>query len=65
MSDPASDRTATLTAYQRWEMASFDPPPPPPPPDQTAAAATALAEELQRVRDAAHAEGMSAGHVEG
>lgn len=65
MSDPASDRTATLTAYQRWEMASFDPPPPPPPPDQTAAAAAALAEELQRVRDAAHAEGMSAGHVEG
>lgn len=65
MSDPASDRTATLTAYQRWEMASFDPPPPPPPPDQTAAAAAALAEELQRVRDAEHAEGMSAGHVEG
>ncbi|RAC09029.1 flagellar assembly protein FliH, partial [Burkholderia multivorans] len=29
MSDPASART--LTAYQRWEMASFDPPPPPPP----------------------------------
>ncbi|RAC69627.1 flagellar assembly protein FliH, partial [Burkholderia multivorans] len=25
MSDPASART--LTAYQRWEMASFDPPP--------------------------------------
>ncbi|HEF4739402.1 TPA: flagellar assembly protein FliH, partial [Burkholderia multivorans] len=24
MSDPASART--LTAYQRWEMASFDPP---------------------------------------
>ena len=65
MSDPASDRTATLTAYQRWEMASFDPPPPPPTPDQTAAAAAALAEELQRVSDAAHAEGMSAGHVEG
>ncbi|EJO60603.1 flagellar assembly protein FliH, partial [Burkholderia multivorans] len=36
MSDPASART--LTAYQRWEMASFDPPPPPPPPDDAAAA---------------------------
>ncbi|MBE0628883.1 MAG: flagellar assembly protein FliH, partial [Burkholderia vietnamiensis] len=38
MSDAARDR-ATLTAYQRWEMASFDPPPPPPPPDDAAAAA--------------------------
>ncbi|AOK60441.1 flagellar assembly protein FliH [Burkholderia ubonensis] len=65
MSDPASDRAANLTAYQRWEMASFDPPPPPPPPDTAAAAAAALAEELQRVRDAAHAEGLSSGHVEG
>ncbi|HDR9700283.1 flagellar assembly protein FliH, partial [Mycobacterium tuberculosis] len=25
MSDSASDRAGTLTAYQRWEMASFDP----------------------------------------
>ncbi|MBG0866303.1 flagellar assembly protein FliH, partial [Burkholderia sp. 9779_493] len=25
MSDSASDRVGTLTAYQRWEMASFDP----------------------------------------
>ncbi|NIF14991.1 flagellar assembly protein FliH, partial [Burkholderia sp. Ax-1735] len=48
MSDSASDRAGTLTAYQRWEMASFDPPPPPPPPDDAAAAAAALAEELQR-----------------
>ncbi|MBY4686186.1 flagellar assembly protein FliH, partial [Burkholderia contaminans] len=24
MSDSASDRAGTLTAYQRWEMASFD-----------------------------------------
>ncbi|MGU7783416.1 flagellar assembly protein FliH [Burkholderia sp. PU8-34] len=65
MSDPARDRTGDMTAYQRWEMASFDPPPPPPPPDDAAAAAAALAAELQRVRDAAHAEGLSAGHVEG
>ncbi|PRE00236.1 flagellar assembly protein FliH, partial [Burkholderia ambifaria] len=28
MSDSVRDRAATLTAYQRWEMASFDPPPP-------------------------------------
>ncbi|PRG73145.1 flagellar assembly protein FliH, partial [Burkholderia cenocepacia] len=27
MSDSASDRVGTLTAYQRWEMAWFDPPP--------------------------------------
>ncbi|AXF22020.1 flagellar assembly protein FliH [Burkholderia pyrrocinia] len=65
MSDSASDRAGTLTAYERWEMTSFDPPPPPPPPDDAAAAAAALAEELQRVRDAAHAEGQAAGHVEG
>ena len=65
MTDQASDLSKPLTAYQRWEMASFDPPPPPPPPDETAAAAAALAAELQRVRDAAHAEGMAAGHVEG
>ncbi|WP_323119553.1 flagellar assembly protein FliH [Burkholderia alba] len=64
MSDPASVRAKPLTAYQRWEMASFDPPPPPPP-DDGGAAAAALAAELQRVRDAAHAEGIAAGHVEG
>lgn len=63
MSDSASTRVKSLSAYQRWEMASFDPPPA----DNggAAAAAAALAAELQRVRDAAHAEGMTAGHVEG
>ncbi len=68
MSDPSSARAKPLTAYQRWEMASFDPPPPPPPDDggvAAAAAAAALAADLQRVRDAAHAEGHAAGHVEG
>ncbi|RQS68993.1 flagellar assembly protein FliH [Burkholderia sp. Bp8963] len=68
MSDRASERVRDMTAYQRWEMASFDPPPPPPPPlphDEAAAAAAELAAELQRVRDAAHAEGLTAGHVEG
>ncbi|WP_063533005.1 flagellar assembly protein FliH [Burkholderia sp. MSMB1589WGS] len=64
MSDRASVPGKPVTAYQRWEMASFDPPPPPPP-DDGGAAAAALAAELQRVRDAAHAEGLAAGHVEG
>lgn len=64
MSDRASASDKPVTAYQRWEMASFDPPPPPPP-DDGGAAAAALAAELQRVRDAAHAEGLAAGHVEG
>lgn len=66
MSERARAGAATLTAYQRWEMASFDPKPPPPPvEDNGEAAAAALALELQRVRDAAHAEGMASGHAEG
>jgi flagellar assembly protein FliH len=56
---------ATLTAYQRWEMASFDPKPPVPPKDNSEAAAAALAAELQRVRDAAQAEGLASGQAEG
>ncbi|WP_179402910.1 flagellar assembly protein FliH [Burkholderia guangdongensis] len=62
MSDPLRHPAKPLSAYQRWEMTSFDPAPPV---DDEAAAAAALAAELQRVRDAAHAEGMAAGHVEG
>jgi len=57
------DRRST-TAYQRWEMASFDPPPPPPPPpgpDQLAI----LQAELQRLRDEAYGQGHAAGHVAG
>ncbi|GAB7534890.1 flagellar assembly protein FliH [Burkholderia sp. 22PA0099] len=65
MSERAHSSAATLTAYQRWEMASFDPKPPPPPEDNSEAAAAALAAELQRVRDAAHAEGMASGQAEG
>ncbi|HKU00435.1 MAG TPA: flagellar assembly protein FliH [Paraburkholderia sp.] len=68
MSDEAT-QTATQqrharSAYQRWEMASFDPPPPPPPPptpDETAA----FEAELQCVRDAAHQQGLASGHVAG
>ncbi|MDN7923439.1 flagellar assembly protein FliH [Burkholderia gladioli] len=57
---------ASMTAYQRWEMASFDPKPPAPAVgDDGEAAAAALAAELQRVRDAAHAEGMASGQAEG
>jgi flagellar assembly protein FliH len=50
-------------AYPRWKMASFDPTPPPPPADPDAEAA--FAAELQRLRDAAHAEGLASGHVAG
>ncbi|SFJ57925.1 flagellar assembly protein FliH [Paraburkholderia megapolitana] len=49
-----------LSAYQRWEMASFDPAPPPEPTDEHAFEA-----ELQRLRDAAHAQGVASGHVAG
>jgi flagellar assembly protein FliH len=46
-----------LSAFQRWEMASFDPPPPAPhDPVQN------LSAEL---RAAAHAQGLAAGHEEG
>ncbi|KVE33342.1 flagellar assembly protein FliH [Burkholderia sp. TSV86] len=65
MSNPARAPAQPVTAYQRWEMASFDPPPPEPDSDGGAAAAAALAAELQRVRDAARDEGLAAGHVEG
>ena len=68
MSDEATQTAAqqrgARSAYQRWEMASFDPPPPPPPPptpDETAA----FEAELQRVRDSAHQQGLASGHVAG
>jgi flagellar assembly protein FliH len=60
-----------LTAYQRWEMASFDPPPPPPPepppvqeilPDPAIAERARLAEETCA---AAYAEGLAAGQAQG
>lgn len=57
-------RDARRLAYQRWEMASFDPPPPPPPPP-TPDQKLVLAAELQRARDEAHAQGVAAGHVHG
>jgi flagellar assembly protein FliH len=64
MSDPNSTAKDSLSAYQRWEMASFDPVPPMPEPvpefDNHAFEA-----ELERLRDAAHAQGIASGHVAG
>ena len=62
MSDKTRPREAKA-AYPRWKMASFDPPPTassPNPGEQAAFAA-----EVQRLRDAAHAEGLASGHVAG
>jgi flagellar assembly protein FliH len=61
MSDAASTDKARMTAYQRWEMASFDPVPT----DRTAADQAALEKHLRRVRDEAHAQGLASGHVAG
>ena len=67
MSDEATQE-ATLrrarSAYQRWEMASFDPPPPPPPPP-TPDEEALFAAQLQRLRDDAHQQGLASGHVAG
>ena len=60
MSDQDPMRKESLSAYQRWEMASFDPVPEPEPVDDGAFEA-----ELQRLRDAAHAHGVASGHVAG
>ena len=61
MSDAASTDKARMTAYQRWEMASFDPVPT----DRTAADQAAREKHLRRVRDEAHAQGLASGHVAG
>ncbi|SEB04646.1 flagellar assembly protein FliH [Paraburkholderia sartisoli] len=60
MSEQDPLRKESLSAYQRWEMASFDPVPEPDPVDDGAFEA-----ELQRLRDAAHAQGVASGHVAG
>jgi flagellar assembly protein FliH len=60
MSDQDSMRKESLSAYQRWEMASFDPVPEPEPVDDGAFEA-----ELQRLRESAHAHGVASGHVAG
>lgn len=60
MSNSGRQDKGQISAYQRWEMASFDPPPPP---DPVAERAHEL--ELQRLRDEAHAQGLASGHVAG
>ncbi|OLL29271.1 flagellar assembly protein FliH [Burkholderia sp. SRS-W-2-2016] len=66
MSDSNSSAKASLSAYQRWEMASFDPvPPPPPPPEPEVDDGAAFEAELERLREAAHAQGVATGHVAG
>jgi len=63
MSEQNPTRKASLSAYQRWEMASFDPVPPAPPEPEVDDGA--FEAELQRLRDAAHAQGVASGHVAG
>ena len=63
MSDQNSAAKESLSAYQRWEMASFDPVPPAPPEPEVDDGA--FEAELERVRDAAHAQGIATGHVAG
>ncbi|MFM0043149.1 flagellar assembly protein FliH [Paraburkholderia sediminicola] len=63
MSDQNSAAKESLSAYQRWEMASFDPVPPAlPEPEVDDGAFEA---ELERLRDTAHAQGVATGHVAG
>ncbi|KAA1012399.1 flagellar assembly protein FliH [Paraburkholderia panacisoli] len=64
MSDQNATAKERLSAYQRWEMASFDPAPPPPPPEPEVDEG-AFEAELERLRDAAHAQGIASGHVAG
>jgi flagellar assembly protein FliH len=61
MSDAATTQKPKMSAYQRWEMASFDPVKV----DNSAAEAAALEAHLLRVKDEAHAEGLASGHVTG
>ncbi len=60
MSDSRGPGKGQISAYQRWEMASFDPPRPPDP-----VAESAFEAELQRLREAAHEQGFASGHVAG
>ncbi|CAE6803676.1 Flagellar assembly protein FliH [Paraburkholderia aspalathi] len=63
MSNQNSAAKERLSAYQRWEMASFDPVPPAPPAPEVDDGA--FEAELERLRDAAHAQGIATGHVAG
>jgi flagellar assembly protein FliH len=61
MSDAARAQKPQLSAYQRWEMASFDPVTV----DNSAAEQAAFEAHLRRVHEDAHAEGLASGHVAG
>lgn len=63
MSDQNSAAKERLSAYQRWEMASFDPAPPAAPEPEVDDGA--FEAELERLREAAHAQGIASGHVAG
>jgi flagellar assembly protein FliH len=63
MSDQNVTAKPGLSAYQRWEMASFDPVPPAPPEPEFDP--RALEAELEHLREAAHAQGIASGHVAG
>ncbi|WGS49749.1 flagellar assembly protein FliH [Paraburkholderia sp. D15] len=63
MSNQNASAKDSLSAYQRWEMASFDPAPPAPPEPEVDDGA--FEAELERLRDAAHAQGIASGHVAG
>ncbi|WP_310131313.1 flagellar assembly protein FliH [Paraburkholderia terricola] len=63
MSNRNSTAKERLSAYQRWEMASFDPAPPAPPEPEVDDGA--FEAELERLREAAHAQGIASGHVAG
>jgi len=65
MSDTNSPAKESLSAYQRWEMASFDPAPPAPPPPEPEFDQRAFEAELEGLREAARGQGIQAGHVAG
>lgn len=65
-----------LTAYQRWELGSFDPPrpvpppappppPPPPAPEDVLSVAMPTAEDLERIQQEAWKEAYEQGYAEG
>ncbi|SMG38829.1 flagellar assembly protein FliH [Paraburkholderia susongensis] len=63
MSDQNATAKESLSAYQRWEMASFDPAPPASPEPEFDE--HAFEAELERLREAAHTQGVASGHVAG
>jgi flagellar assembly protein FliH len=65
MSDPVAAKSG-LTAWQRWELPSFDAPPPPTEPAvEEEPIRLPTAEQLENIHVLAHQEGYEAGHAEG